>query len=258
MFGRNMRQKIILGNWKMHGRLTQVKMLVNALLEYCLPGHSSLSVGVLVPSIFLPLVSDMLHKKNIGFGAQNVYPKDAGAYTGELSGPMLNDYLCQYVLVGHSERRQIFHESEKFVAEKFHHVKEHDMIPVLCVGETEQEREAGLTEESVAKQLAAVFEGSQQGVLQRCIIAYEPVWAIGTGKTATPEQAQLVHAFIRQFLSQFGCHDAKLLPIIYGGSVNQTNAGALFSMPDIDGGLIGGASLDAQQFGDIIKCIKCY
>ena len=193
--------------------------------------------------------------KPILFGAQNVYPKDSGAYTGEISGPMLTDYHCKYVLVGHSERRILFHEDEKFVAEKFHHVKEHGMIPVLCVGETEKDRNAGMMEQILSRQLSAVFADNKAN-LHNCVVAYEPVWAIGTGQTATPQQAQHAHAFIRQFLSQYDSHGAHRLPILYGGSVNAENAQALFSMVDVDGGLVGGASLHAQQFGEIVRCIN--
>ncbi|MCR9192466.1 MAG: triose-phosphate isomerase [Gammaproteobacteria bacterium] len=252
-----MRQKIVLGNWKMNGRLTQIIPLIHDLLETCSDATAA-QVAVLVPAIYLPEVSTLLTGRNIGFGAQNVYPKDSGAYTGELSGLMLADYHCQYVLVGHSERRQLFHEDEKFVAEKFHHVKEHAMIPILCVGETEKERDGGLMEQRLSQQLAAVFEHRNQGdVLQHCIVAYEPIWAIGTGNTATPEQAQHAHAFIRQFLSQYDQHAVDTLPILYGGSVNAHNAPDLFAMSDVDGGLVGGASLDAKQFGEIVKCINC-
>lgn len=250
-----MRQKLVIGNWKMNGRLTQIIALIHELLADC-PVHGGAKAIVLSPTIYIPQVSALLAGKSIGFGAQNVYPKDSGPYTGEVSGPMLTDYHCQYVLVGHSERRQLFHEDEKFVAEKFHHVKEHGMIPVVCVGETEEEHASGLTEQKLSQQLAAVFNQSKASVLKNCVIAYEPIWAIGTGKTATPEQAQRAHAFIRQFLSQFDHHDAEALPIIYGGSVNAMNARALFAMSDVDGGLIGGASLQAQQFGEIVKCIN--
>ncbi|PJD92842.1 MAG: triose-phosphate isomerase [Legionella sp.] len=250
-----MRQKLVIGNWKMNGRLPQIITLIHDILTLC-PKPVVAKTVVLTPTIYLPEVSALLAGQHIGFGVQNVYPKDSGPFTGEVSGPMLTDYHCQYVLVGHSERRQLFHEDEKFIAEKFHHVKEHDMIPVLCVGETEEEHARGLTEQKLSHQLATVFDQRNAGVLKNCVIAYEPVWAIGTGKTATPEQAQHAHAFIRQFLSQFDHHDAHVLPILYGGSVNATNASALFAMSDVDGGLIGGASIHAQQFGEIVKCIN--
>ncbi len=250
-----MRQKFVMGNWKMNGRLIHIIGLVHDLLAIC-PRQSAVRTVVLAPTIYLPELSTLLAGQHIGWGAQNVYPKDAGPYTGEISGPMLSDYQCQYVLVGHSERRHLFHEDEKFVAEKFHHVKEHGMIPILCVGETAMERERGLMEETLSRQLSAVFTEDKAHALQGCVIAYEPVWAIGTGITATPEQAQHAHAFIRQFLSQFDRPGVQTLPILYGGSVTAMNAKELFAMTDVDGGLIGGASLYAQQFGEIVKCIN--
>ena len=251
-----MRKKIVMGNWKMNGRLEQVSNLLDALLQF-LPLDSSVDCVVLPPAIYLPRVSEQLSGSSIGWGAQNIYPKDAGAYTGEISAPMLQDFGCQYVLVGHSERRHLFHEDEKFVAEKFHHVKDHDMIPVLCLGETLEEREKGLTEVVLTQQLLAVTAlGSH--FFKNCVLAYEPVWAIGTGQTASPDQAQTAHAFIRSLVAKVDENDAKKLPIIYGGSVNEKNARSLFAMPDVDGGLVGGASLNAQQFVEILKCINCY
>jgi triosephosphate isomerase (TIM) len=254
--GENMRHKLIMGNWKMNGRMDQITQLLKDLLTHLQPKNNAECV-VFPPAIYLPLVQTLLTNTSIKFGAQNVYPKDAGAYTGELSAPMLADYGCTHVLVGHSERRHLFHEDEKFVAEKFHHVKDHDMIPVLCVGETLNERESGLTEQVLTRQLLAITQINDQA-FRNCIIAYEPVWAIGTGQTATPEQAQIVHAFIRSFVANINQQDAKQLSIIYGGSVNEKNAQALFAMPDVDGGLVGGASLNAQQFVEIVKCINCY
>lgn len=248
-----MRQKFVMGNWKMNGRLSEVIVLVHDLLAKC-PQQALAEIVVFAPSIYLAELSTLLLGKTIQFGAQNVYPKNFGAYTGEISGPMLKDYHCKYVLVGHSERRILFHEDEKFVAEKFHHVKEHDMIPVLCVGETEKDRNAGMMEQTLSRQLSAVFADNKS--LQNCVVAYEPIWAIGTGQTATPEQAQHAHAFIRQFLSQYDAHGAQMLPILYGGSVNAENARELFAMSDVDGGLVGGASLHAQQFGEIVRCIN--
>ncbi len=249
-----MRHKIVMGNWKMNGRLDQVGNLLQGILDN-LPDSLGAECVVLPPAIYLPVVRDTLAGSLIRWGAQNVYPLDAGAYTGELSGPMLNDYDCCYVLVGHSERRHLFHENEKFVADKFHHVKEHDMIPVLCVGETLEEREQGLTEQVLSKQLLAVAEVGSH-VFKDCVVAYEPVWAIGTGHTATPEQAQQAHAFIRGLVAELDLDDARNLSILYGGSVNEKNALSLFSMPDVDGGLVGGASLDARQFVEVVKCIK--
>ena len=251
-----MRKKLVMGNWKMNGQLEQVDVLLNELLSL-LPTQSGVDCVVLPPAIYLSYVSELLTGSAITWGAQNVYPQDSGAYTGEVSAPMLQDYGCRYVLVGHSERRRLFHEDEKFVAEKFHHVKDHDMIPVLCLGETLEEREKGLTEVVLTQQLLAVTAlGSH--FFKNCVLAYEPVWAIGTGQTASPDQAQTAHAFIRSLVAKVDENDAKKLPIIYGGSVNEKNARSLFAMPDVDGGLVGGASLNAQQFVEILKCINCY
>ena len=249
-----MRQKIVAGNWKMNGQIQQVIQLTNQIKEL-IDSDSTTQVIVIPPAIYLPLVNELLANSKIKMGAQNIYPKDFGAYTGEISVPMLKDYNCSYVLVGHSERRHYFHEDENFVAQKFHHVKDHGMIPVLCVGETLIEREKGQTEQVIAKQLLAVSEKSKE-CFSECIVAYEPVWAIGTGKTASPEQAQEVHQFIREMVAEINNSDAERLTLLYGGSVNENNARALFTMPDIDGGLVGGASLNAKQFVEIVKCIN--
>ncbi|MBA2709143.1 MAG: triose-phosphate isomerase [Tatlockia sp.] len=249
-----MRQKIVAGNWKMNGRIDQIKSLLDQLLTLH-DKQSTTKCIVMPPSIYLPLIKDYLSQSNIQWGGQNVYPGNSGAYTGELSAPMLKDYGCSYILVGHSERRILFSESEKFVAEKFHHVKEHDMIPVLCVGETLEERDKGLTDQVLARQLLAITEANKQ-CFKDCVIAYEPVWAIGTGQTATPEQVQNAHVSIRELVAEFNREDADHLSIIYGGSVNEKNAALLFAMPDVDGGLVGGASLNAQHFVEIVKCIN--
>jgi triosephosphate isomerase len=249
-----MRSKIVAANWKMNGQLQQVIELtkqVNALLNPL----SEVQVIIMPPAVYIPQVSELLVQSVIKLGAQNVFPKDFGAYTGEVSALMLSDFNCRYVLVGHSERRQNFYEDENFVAQKFHHVKEHGMIPILCVGETFDERQKGKTKDIIAKQLLAVSE-QDKGCFQGCVVAYEPVWAIGTGETASPEQAQEVHYFIRELISGIKSSDAENLSILYGGSVNEKNARALFAMSDVDGGLVGGASLDAKQFVEIVKCIN--
>ena len=249
-----MRSKMVAGNWKMNGRLDLVIQLTNQLKEQ-IESDSKIQTVIMPPIIYLPLVQEILGGSTIETGAQNVYPKDSGAYTGELSAPMLKDFGCRYVLVGHSERRQYFNEDENFVAQKFHHVKEHGMIPVLCVGETLIEREKGQTEQVIASQLHAVSKNNKN-CFANCVVAYEPVWAIGTGNTATPEQAQEVHQFIRELIAEVNNSDAERLTLLYGGSVNENNARALFAMPDIDGGLVGGASLNAKQFVEIVKCIN--
>lgn len=249
------RKKLVLGNWKMNGSRTQVSVLLNELKQGL--GENNACV-VIPPALFLSDVVSQTNGTNIECGAQNVHSKESGAYTGEISASMLAEFGCRYVLVGHSERRQLFGESEKFIAEKFHRVKEHDMIPVLCVGETLADRELGTTEQVIGDQLKAVIDAADSQAFENCIVAYEPVWAIGTGKTATPELAQATHAFIRRFVSEYDFKSSSVLPIVYGGSVNAQNAQGLFSMPDIDGGLVGGASLDARQFVEIVKCIKSF
>lgn len=247
-----MRQKIVAGNWKMNGQLQQIEQLTKELAASA-QGHSE--VVIMPPAVYIPQVSQLLSEHWIKLGAQNVFPKDFGAFTGEVSASMLEEFNCRYVLVGHSERREYFGEDDIFIAKKFHHVKVHGMIPVLCVGETLLEREEGRAEQIIASQLLAVSKGNEQ-CFAGSVVAYEPVWAIGTGKTASPEQVQEMHQYIRSLVATINKGDAQNLSIIYGGSVNEHNARALFSMPDIDGGLVGGASLNAKQFLDIVTCIN--
>lgn len=248
-----MRKKLVAANWKMNGSISQITTLLQQLRERIV--QPKVQTIIMPPAIYIPLVRECLAGSSFCWGAQNVYPQNAGAFTGELSAPMLQDYDCRYVLVGHSERRTLFAEDEKFVADKFHHVKEHGMIPVLCVGETLEEREQGLTAEVLSRQLLAITK-TDSHCFKNCVIAYEPVWAIGTGRTASPEQVQEVHSSIRALVANFDQEDANQLSIVYGGSVNEKNAGALFAMPDVDGGLVGNASLNARQFADIVECIN--
>lgn len=250
-----MRKKIIAANWKMNGQISQVNELTTQLMDM-LQFNQQAQIVLFPPALYIPLVAEHLDAGEfIQLGAQNIYPKDFGAYTGEISAAMLSEFNCKYVLVGHSERRHYFYEDENFVAQKFHHVKDHGMIPILCVGETLKEREEGQTEQVISKQLLAVSQNNKE-CFKNCIVAYEPVWAIGTGKTATPEQAQEIHQFIRSLVASLNKSDANALTLLYGGSVNEHNAKALFAMPDIDGGLVGGASLNAKQFVEIVKCIN--
>lgn len=238
----------------MHGSKNNIKELLEGLLkeisEEVVP-----SCVVFPPSIYIPFVQQFLKDSLFHWGAQNVYPQEQGAYTGELSAPMLKDYDCRYVLIGHSERRTLFSEGEKIISDKFYHVKKHAMIPILCVGETAEERQQGLTKEILTKQILSI-QSKDNSCFRSAVIAYEPVWAIGTGKTALPEQVQEVHAFIRELVAERSKEDAQTLSILYGGSVNEKNAMALFEMPDVDGALVGGASLNAKQFLDIVKCIN--
>lgn len=252
-----MRPMFVMGNWKMNGSRKTIQMLIEEILARADTYDAAVNVIVFPPAIYVPLVADMLRNTGVLWGAQTTHSHAFGAYTGELSPAMLVDYGCSYVLVGHSERRQLFNENEKCVAKKFHSVKEHGMIPVLCVGETKSERENGLMLSVLEQQLRAVHRDGV-GDFQNCVVAYEPVWAIGTGQTATPDEAAEAHACIRDIVTELAPGDAERLSIVYGGSVNEQTAEALFSRPDIDGGLVGGASLNAKQFSDIVTCINCY
>ncbi|MDH5480725.1 MAG: triose-phosphate isomerase [Nitrosomonas sp.] len=242
-----MRKKLVAGNWKMHGNLAENNDLLNAIISGVTELRSE-SVAVCVPYPFIPSVQDKLKKTNIAWGAQNVSQYDKGAYTGEVSTTMLNDFGCSYVIVGHSERRTLFGEDSKIVAEKYVAVQKAGLTPILCVGETLEQREAGTTEQVIGEQLNAVIALAGVDSLSKAVIAYEPVWAIGTGKTATPQQAQDIHSFIRSGIATQNASVAENLTIQYGGSVKANNAIELFAMPDIDGGLIGGASLIASDF----------
>jgi triosephosphate isomerase len=232
------RGRLVAGNWKMHGSRASVQALLDSLLQG-IPKDAKADCAVCAPFPYLALVAERLRGSPIAWGAQNASEHAQGAYTGEVSAAMLAEFGCRYVLVGHSERRQLYGESDAQAAAKFAAVKKAGMTPILCVGETLEERDAGQTEAVVARQLGAVE-------FKDAVLAYEPVWAIGTGRNATPEQAQAVHAFLRRKVSSD-------TPILYGGSVKPQNAAAIFAMPDVDGGLIGGASLVAKDFLDIVK-----
>ena len=231
----------------MHGSLTQNAALLDAVAEG-MKQLSGVDCAVCVPFPYLFQAQQQLSGTSVKWGAQDVHQLEKGAYTGEVSASMLQDFGCRYVIVGHSERRSLYGESSQLVAEKFAAVQKTGMLPILCVGETLEQREAGSTETVVAEQLDAVIALLGVQCLREAVVAYEPVWAIGTGKTATPEQAQAVHAFIRQRIAEHDEQVAAGLCILYGGSVKAGNAAELFAMSDIDGGLIGGASLIAEDF----------
>lgn len=250
-----MRRKLVVGNWKMFGRLARNQ----ALLEGVLAGVRDLrntDCAVCVPYPYLAQVQSLLQGSNVAWGAQNMSHHDEGAYTGEVAAGMLVEFGCKYVILGHSERRGLYHESDETVAMKFEAAIKAGLTPVLCVGETLDEREADVTEEVVARQLDVVINRVGVKALAKAVVAYEPVWAIGTGKTASPEQAQAVHAFIRQRVANLDSQVAQGLCILYGGSVKAANASELFSRADIDGGLIGGASLVAEDFVAICRAGK--
>lgn len=242
-----MRRKLVAGNWKMHGSLGQNAALLDAVADG-MKQLSGVDCAVCVPFPYLFQAQQKLAGSRVKWGAQDVHQLDKGAYTGEVSAAMLHDFGCRYVIVGHSERRSLYGEDSRLVAEKFAAAQKAGLLPILCVGETLEQREAGITEAVVAEQLDAVIALLGVQCLRDAVVAYEPVWAIGTGKTATPEQAQAVHAFIRQRVAGHDAAIARALCILYGGSVKASNAAELFGMADIDGGLIGGASLVAEEF----------
>jgi triosephosphate isomerase len=241
-----MRKILVAGNWKMHGSSSMVTSLLDGLLAA--PRRESIDLAVFPPFPYLAKAQAMLAGSGIAWGAQTLNPLPQGAHTGEVSAPMLVDLGCRYVLVGHSERRTLYGENDEDVAARFAAALEHGLEPILCVGETLQEREDDRTEAVVGRQLQAVLDHSGVQAFGRAVLAYEPVWAIGTGKTATPEQAQAVHAFIRDKIASRDDIIGGQLRILYGGSVNGSNAADLFAREDIDGGLVGGASLKAEDF----------
>lgn len=246
-----MRRKRVIANWKMNGDRAGTTTLLTALTANLVDLNAE--VVVCPPAVYLDQAQKLLANSVIGLGAQNVNGHERGAYTGELAALMLKEFDCRYILVGHSERRSLYAETDQDVAAKFKAVQAVGITPVLCVGETEQERNSDRTEEVVLRQLGAVIAAAGIDAFRQAVVAYEPVWAIGTGNTATPEQAQQVHQSIRQALASSDPEVAEGLPILYGGSVNAENAAELFAMPDIDGGLVGGASLDSDAFTSICK-----
>ena len=242
-----MRQPLVAGNWKMNGSLASVKGLVEG-IRAGIDSVTSAEMAVCPPYIYILEVAAMLQGTAIALGAQDVNDQESGAFTGEVAPAMLTDVGCKYVIVGHSERRSIYGESDAFTASKFAAARKAGLVPILCVGETLEEREQGVTEQVVARQLDAVIDLEGVAAIGEAVIAYEPVWAIGTGKTATPDQAQEVHAFIRGKLAALDHGVAENVRILYGGSMNAANAEELLAMSDIDGGLIGGASLKPDDF----------
>jgi len=245
-----MRTPLVAGNWKMHGSRTENASLVRSLLELLRPEYRA-EVLVCPPFPYLLETGRQLKDTDVALGAQSVCAEAQGAFTGEVSAAMLRDVGCRYVLVGHSERRQLYGESDALVARKFVVAQANGLIPVLCVGETLDEREGGQTLTVVSRQLEAVLSVAGVAALGTAVIAYEPVWAIGTGHTASGEQAQEVHAMIRGKVAGLDATIGSSVRILYGGSVKASSARELFAMPDIDGGLVGGASLKADEFARI-------
>jgi triosephosphate isomerase len=250
-----MRIKFVAGNWKMNGTLAANQDLLRKLMPD-FARIAGVKCAICVPFPYLAQVQQLLSGSGLAWGAQNISQFDAGAYTGEVSGAMLVDFGCRYAIVGHSERRTLFGESSEIVSQKYAAALKAGLTPILCVGETLRERESGTTETVIAAQLDAVTTQCGVQSLAHAVIAYEPVWAIGTGKTASPEQAQAVHAYIRARIGREDAAIAERVQVLYGGSVKASNAAQLFAMKDIDGGLIGGASLDAQEFAAICQAAR--
>ncbi len=242
-----MRRPIVAGNWKMHGARADNADLIEALLEG-LPAQPVAEIVVCPPFVYLWETGKLLKQSSMTLGAQSVCAETNGAFTGEVSAAMLKDCGCRHVIVGHSERRALYKEDDALVARKFLAVQAQGLRPILCVGESLEERERGATMQVVTRQLSAVLDLAGVDAMRNAVVAYEPVWAIGTGKNATPSQAQEVHAHIRASVAARDAKIASALRVLYGGSVKAGNAGEIFSMPDVDGGLIGGASLKADEF----------
>jgi triosephosphate isomerase (TIM) len=245
-----MRRPVVAGNWKMHGSRSANQALLSE-LERRLRPEWPIDVVVFPPYVYLADAARILDEGQIRVGAQDVCADAGGAFTGQVSASMLKDVGCRYVIVGHSERRRLYHEDDALVARKFAAVLQAGLTPVLCVGETLEEHEAHQAEAVVARQIDAVIAMNGIGGFAHAIVAYEPVWAIGTGRTASPQQAQAVHAYLRSRIAVQDANIARHLRILYGGSVKGGNAAELFVMPDVDGGLVGGASLSADEFQQI-------
>jgi triosephosphate isomerase len=250
-----MRRPIVAGNWKMHGSRVENARLIEELLAQA-PAAPAADCVVCPPFVYLQECARLLRDSLFSLGGQDVCADAQGAFTGEVSAAMLKDVGCEYVIVGHSERRLLYRESDQLVARKFAAAHAKGLVPILCVGEQLADREAGRTNEMVARQLDVVLELCGAGTLERGVVAYEPVWAIGTGRNATAEQAQEVHAFIRARIAARDARIAGATRILYGGSVKAGNATELFNMPDVDGGLIGGASLKADEFLTILAAAR--
>ena len=248
----HMRRSIVAANWKLNGSLDMAKSLVSAINQHC---HTQSGVDAIIcpPYPYLDTVKQIMTANNVFLGAQNAAQHESGAYTGEVSAEMVGEMGCQFVIVGHSERREYYGETDNIVAAKYMRIQSAGLTPILCVGESLEQREQGVMKDTIVNQVKAVIAEAGISSMSNAVLAYEPIWAIGTGKTASPEQAQEVHAILRSIVADQSAEIADELRILYGGSVKASNAADIFSQPDIDGGLIGGASLDADQFNAIVS-----
>ncbi len=244
-----MRKPLVAGNWKMNGTLSTIDPLVNG-IKSGITGLEQVEIAICPSFIYLEYVSNLIDDCPISLGAQNASNENEGAYTGEVSCAMLNDIGCHYAILGHSERRSLYGEKSDLVAEKYIQTQASGLVPILCVGESFEERESGKMEDVISQQMRAVLDKVGAEGFKKAVIAYEPVWAIGTGLTATPDQAQEVHSFIRDLVAEYEEERvvAEQIRILYGGSVKPENAAEIFAMKDIDGGLIGGAALKPEDF----------
>jgi triosephosphate isomerase (TIM) len=251
-----MRRKVIAGNWKMHKDLSESQHLITKLTNALSKEEINCEVIICPPYTSLSEASILTKNTKVKLGSQNMHFEDKGAFTGEVSSSMLKSVGCEYVILGHSERRAIFGESDEIINKKIKKALNSGLKPIFCIGETLQERESGIMNEVIKKQVTEGLQQVSKSEMEKLIIAYEPVWAIGTGVTATPEQAQEVHVYVRKLISEmFGSDTADKLVIQYGGSVKPDNAGELLSQNDIDGALVGGACLEAESFISIIKSV---
>lgn len=249
-----MRERIIAGNWKMYTDAASAEVLVRGIIDGLRGAPAACTVVICPPYIALPGAHALLGDSQVALGAQNVHYEEEGAFTGEIAATMLKSVGCSFVIIGHSERRQYFGETDATVNLRVAKALQHALRPIVCVGETLDEREAEKTFDVIGRQLAGAFAGIPESSMGSVVVAYEPVWAIGTGRTASPEQAEEVHAFIRATMRDlFSAGTAENLPILYGGSVKPDNAVAIFAQPDVDGGLIGGAALKAESFLAIVR-----
>lgn len=249
------RRPLVVANWKMNGSLTSIRPLLEGVCSGLQEG-CDIEVAICPPFVYLAEAAEKLKNTDIKLGSQSISHLESGAFTGEISADMLKDFSCVFAIVGHSERRALYGETDNLVAEKFMRAQDAALVPILCVGEQLHERESGDTEAVIERQLNVVIELVGIAAFKNAVIAYEPIWAIGTGKTATPEQAQEVHAFVRLLLARHDDVVADGIRILYGGSVKAANATEIFNMADVDGGLIGGASLDIDEFLNICHAAR--
>ena len=247
-----MRRPIVAANWKLNGNRSMVNSLVTAVAQHAV-GADAVDVVICPPFPYLSESNEFIKAGNVFLGGQNVSQEKQGAFTGEVSAEMLAEVGCRYAIVGHSERRQYYGETNAVVANKFIRAQEANIIPIACVGESLEQRQQGEMEQTIINQVQAIIKEAGIASVEKAVIAYEPIWAIGTGETATPQQAQEVHALIRNEIAQQSADIAAGVRILYGGSVKADNAAELFTQDDIDGGLIGGASLDSDQFNMIVS-----